>query len=194
MFWARGSGPVGIESFISRKKRYLLKDENSFETDRRLMAWSLAIAFLVIGLAFVIDRRIGYGFAALAAIVAAIVLVPTVFDKAQRGSRTEAIVASATLDGQACPDPAMPILIELKNDNDRAVQRLSFTLFGKLKGQASVSYRAFLREDQVLAAGQTARICHALLPHAFAPPRPETIVPGNYDWSVDLALVDFAST
>lgn len=158
------------------------------------MALTSAIVFLVVALAFLIDRRIGYGLAALAAIVAAIVLIPTVFDHGQRGSRTEAIIASVTLDAQACPDPALPILIELKNGNDRAVQRLSFTLFGMLKGQATVSYRAFLREDRVLPAGQTARACHGLLPHGFAPPRPQTIIPGNYDWSVDLSLVDFAGS
>lgn len=157
------------------------------------MAWTSAIAFLVIGLAFLIDRRIGAGLAALAALVAAIVFVPTFFGHAERGGRTDAVIASARLDAEACRDPGMPILIELKNGNDRAaVKRLSFTLLGRLKGQTSVAYRAFLREDRVLAAGETSRICHALLPHAFAPPRPEEIIPGNYDWSVDLSLVDFA--
>jgi hypothetical protein len=183
-----------LSRFYFAQKAVSTQDENSIETEGRLMAWTSVIAFLVIGLAFRIDRRIGYGLSALAAVAAAIVLVPTVSDNAQRSGRTQAIAASATLDAKACRDPTMPILIELKNGNDRAVRRISFTLFGKLKGQASVSYRAFLREDRVLPAGQTARICHPLLPHAFAPPRPETIIPGNYDWSVDLALVDFASS
>jgi hypothetical protein len=157
------------------------------------MAWTSAIAFLVIGLAFLINRRIGAGLAALAAVVAAIVFVPTFFEHSQREGRADAVLASARLDAEACRDPGMPILIELKNGNDRAaVQRLSFTLLGKLKGQTSVSYRAFLREDRILAAGETARVCHALLPHAFAPPRPEEIIPANYEWSVDLSLVDFA--
>ncbi|MGE6739915.1 hypothetical protein ACQKGC_06535 [Allorhizobium pseudoryzae] len=156
------------------------------------MAWTAAIAFLVIGLVFLTNRRIGYAVAALCALVAAIVLVPTLFDRGQRGSRTEAIFASATLDAQACPDPSRPILIELKNGGERGVRRLSFTLLGTVKGQASVSYRAFLHEDRQLPAGQTARICHGLLPHGFAPPRPQTIIPGNYDWTVDLSLVDFA--
>ncbi len=157
------------------------------------MAWAAAVAILAVGLSFLVNRRAAYIVIAAVAVLGGILALATVLQEPQRGGRMDAVSARAAIDPSACPDPATPILVELKNGNESAVQRVSFGLVGKLKGHSSISYRGFLRDDKIIEPGQTSKTCYALLPLGFAPPRPEPIVPANYDWSVDISLVDFTN-
>ncbi|MCK8779549.1 hypothetical protein M0654_06070 [Rhizobium sp. NTR19] len=155
------------------------------------MAWVAAIAVLVIGLSFLLNRRLGYILLA-AAFVAGCGLWWYSSQQAEKsGQVKDAVAAEASADAASCPDPAAPILVQFSNGNRRAIARISFSLTGRLKGHSSVAYRGYLRGDKIIQPGQTSQTCFGLLPHGFAAPRPETVVVGDYDWVVDISLVDF---
>lgn len=157
------------------------------------MAWAAAVAILLVGLLFIFNRRAAYPALALVAIIGITVAVATALQPSTRQNTKEAVTTKVSLDAAACPDPSKPIAIEFLNGNDAAVQRLSFSLLGRIKGHSSVAYRGFLRDDKIIAPGQTSMTCYGLLPLGFAPPRPAAITPGDYDWSVDISLVDFSA-
>jgi hypothetical protein len=172
---------------------YLSGHDNSVHEEGSLMAWAAAVAILAVGISYLINRRSAYALAAAIGVLGGILLLASVLQTPQRGPSVDSVSATAAFDPTTCSDPATPILVELRNQNETAVQRLSFTLVGQLKGHSSVSYRGSLRDDKIIEAGHTSRTCYALRPLGFAPPRPETIVPEDYDWSVDISLIDFAS-
>jgi hypothetical protein len=180
-----------VRPFVFIRSALSIRDENSVYEEDPLMAWAAAAAILAVGISFLFNRRAAYFLIAAIAVLGGILILATVLQNPQRGDRRDAVSATAIVDPAACPDPAMPISVEVRNDNDNAVQRISFSLVGKLKGHSSVSYRGFLRDDKIIGHGQTSKTCYALLPLGFTQPRPQTIVPGDYDWSVDISLVDF---
>lgn len=157
------------------------------------MAWAAAIAILSVGLLFIFNRRAAYPALALVAIVGIIVAVATALQPSARENTKDAVTAVVSIDPAACTDPAKPVAIEFRNDNGTAVQRLSFSLLGRVEGHSSIAYRGFLRDDKIIEPGQTSVTCYGLLPLGFVPPRPETINPEAYEWSVDISLVDFAT-
>ncbi len=158
-----------------------------------VMALASAVAVLLVGLLFLFNRRAAYPALALVAIIGIIVAVATALQPSTRESTKEAVTAKATLDPLACPDPSRSIAIEFVNGNDAAVQRVSFSLLGRVKGHSSIAYRGFLRDDTIIAPGQASVTCYGLLPLGFVPPRPATITPEDYEWSVDISLVDFST-
>jgi xanthosine utilization system XapX-like protein len=157
------------------------------------MALAAAVAILLVGLLFLFNRRAAYPALALVAIIGMTVAVATALQPSTRQNSKEAVTAKVAADPVACTDPSKPMAIEFLNGNQASVQRVSFSLIGRVKGHSSVAYRGFLRDDTIIAPGQAAVTCHGLLPLGFAPPRPATITPEDYDWSVDISLVDFST-
>ncbi len=157
------------------------------------MALAAAVAILLIGLLFLFNRRAAYPALALVAIIGITVAIATALQPSTRQNTKEAVTAKVSVDPVACPDPSKPVAIEFLNGNDAAVQRVSFSLLGRMTGHSSVAYRGFLRDDTIIEPGQVTVTCQGLLPLGFAPPRPATINPEDYDWSVDISLVDFST-
>lgn len=157
------------------------------------MALAAAVAILLVGLLFLFNRRAAYSALALVAIIGITVAVATALQPSTRQNSKEAVTAKVSVDPVNCTDATQPIAVEFLNGNDAPVQRLSFSLLGRVKGHSSVAYRGFLRDDTIIEPGQAAVTCHGLLPLGFAPPRPATIIPEDYDWSVDISLVDFST-
>lgn len=158
-----------------------------------LMALAAAVAILLVGLLFLFNRRAAYPALALVAIIGITVAIATALQPSTRQNTKEAVTAKVSVDPVACTDPSKPVAIEFLNGNDAAVQRVSFSLLGRMTGHSSVAYRGFLQDDTIIEPGQAAVTCHGLLPLGFAPPRPATIIPEDYDWSVDISLVDFST-
>jgi hypothetical protein len=157
------------------------------------MALAAAVAILLVGLLFLFNRRAAYPALGLVAIIGITVAIATALQPSTRQNTREAVTAKVSVDPANCSDPSKPIAIEFLNGNQAAVQRVSFSLLGRVKGHSSVAYRGFLRDDTIIEPGQAALTCHGLLPLGFAPPRPATITPEDYDWSVDISLVDFST-
>ena len=156
------------------------------------MLWAAAAAIGVVAILFFISRKVAYVVFAATAVIGCIAWVITKEDSTQKSNEKQAVTGIATIDAEACPDPGRPITIEFRNDGNRPVERLSFELTARLKGHSSVAYRAFLRSDKIIEPGQASTTCYGVLPHGFAPPRPETIDFPAYDWAVDISLVGFA--
>jgi hypothetical protein len=155
------------------------------------MAWAAAGAILLVGLLSLYNRRAAMILLAAVAAISGIIGIAIELQPSIRENAKEAVVATASVDPAACPDPASPIKVEFRNDNDGALQRLSFSLIGRLEGHSSIAYRGFLRDDKIIEPGGSTVTCYGLLPHGFAAPRPDAIRPLDYEWSVDISLVDF---
>jgi len=169
------------------------KYEDNLDETGEVMAWAAAVAILLVGLLFLFNRRAAYPALALVAIIGVTVAVATALQPSSRQNTKEAVTVKASVDPLACQDPSNPISIEFVNANNTAVQRVSFSLLGRVKGHSSIAYRGFLRDDKIIAPGQSSVSCHGLLPLGFVPPRPAMIVPQDYEWSVDISLVDFST-
>lgn len=156
------------------------------------MALAAAVAILLVGLLFLFNRRAAYPALALVAIIGVTVAVATALQPSTRQNTKEAVTAKASVDPAVCPDGSKPVAIEFLNGNKTPVQRVSFSLLGRVEGHSSIAYRGFLRDDKIIAPGQVSVTCYGLLPLGFAPPRPATIKPDDYDWSVNISLVDFS--
>lgn len=157
------------------------------------MALAAAVAILLVGLLFIFNRRAAYSALALVAIIGVTVAVATALQPSTRHNTREAVTAKASVDPITCTDPSKPVAIEFLNGNDASVQRLSFSLLGRVKGHSSVAYRGFVRDDTIIEPSQTVVTCHGLLPLGFTSPRPATIIPEDYNWFVDISLVDFST-
>lgn len=156
------------------------------------MAWAAAVAILLVGLLFLFNRRAAYPALALVAIIGITVALAIALQPSTRENTKDAITAKVSIDPAACTDPSKQLAVEFLNGNNTAVQRVSFSLIGRLKGHSSIAYRGFLRDDTIIAPGQASVTCQGLLPLGFAPPRPARINTEDYDWSVDISLVDFS--
>lgn len=157
------------------------------------MALAAAVAILLVGLLFIFNRRAAYPALALVAIIGVTVAVATALQPSTRHNTREAVTAKASVDPITCTDPSKPVAIEFLNGNDASVQRLSFSLLGRVKGHSSVAYRGFVRDDTIIEPSQAVVTCHGLLPLGFTSPRPATIIPEDYNWFVDISLVDFST-
>lgn len=154
------------------------------------MAWAIAIAVLIF--LFLLHRRLAYLVMVLALAVGTVLWFTTEKETKIQTARKDAVSARVAIDAEACPDPGQPIMVEFSNGNDRAVERLSFDLTAREKGQSPIRYRAFLRNDRILEPGQALVTCYGILPHGFLSPRPQTIDLHAYEWAAEISLVSFS--
>ncbi len=158
------------------------------------MGVAAAVAFLIFAVSLYLNRRLGVAILVIALIIGAISWVITENRTQQRTARKEAIVAHATVDADLCPTTDQPIMVEFFNDNSSPIRNMSFHLIGQHKERETSTYRAFLRHDTGIGAGETSVACYRILPHGFSTPRPDPIVLEEFDWSVGISLVDFADS
>ncbi len=155
------------------------------------MVWAVAASTAVLVLVFALNRRLSYLLFGIVLITGVTLWVVTERDRRQSTAQREALFARATSDAGACPDPDLPLLVEFRNGGERMVEQISFELTARKKGQSSVAYRAFLRDDKIVGPGETSVTCYGLLPHGFTNPRPVSVNLEDYDWTVDISLVSF---
>jgi hypothetical protein len=156
------------------------------------MAWAAATAVVAIVILLLLNRRAGY------VVLSAVVIIGlgiwmAVAIRGPQPTAKDGLSAHASVDAEACSDPAKPIAIEFHNGNDRPIERSSFSLIARPTGHSTIAYRAFLRDDKIIAPGQSSVSCFGLLPHGFTPPRPQSIDLHDYDWSVEVSLVTFGN-
>jgi hypothetical protein len=104
-----------------------------------------------------------------------------------RGSqRLEHVVATASFDA-ACPDAALPIRVSFRNDNDVAVQRLTYTLEGfEPAFRASVAFDPYQVSERRIEAGETFAACRA-----FRLRNNERVEPQRLEWRVTVISAEF---
>ena len=156
------------------------------------MAWAVAAAVTLTVVLFLLNCRAAAAVLALAVGLGAVLWFVTDSGTRQRAQERQALAARAAINPGVCTDPGQPIMVEFHNGNDRPVVRLSFELTARLKGHSSIAYRAILRSDRIIEPGDTAVVCYGILPHGFAAPRPVNPDLTDYDWAVELSLVDLA--
>ncbi|MGL3606955.1 hypothetical protein ACSV9I_10605 [Rhizobium sp. G187] len=156
------------------------------------MVWIAAATIAVLLAALLLKRSpLAIGVAAVIAVIGAIVWFFS--DGQSRLQRAEmtAVTVSVAANNKTCATPDRPIAATFTNTSDQTVNRLSFDLLGRPLGKTDIAYRGFLRDEQVIAPGDTVTRCYALLFHAFAHPRPEIIDATKYEWSAHVTLVGF---
>jgi len=157
------------------------------------MAWAVAGAILTVGLLTLYSRRLAIFASGFVVAVGIVLLIATVLLGPTIDHTNEAVSADARIDPVACPDTSRPIAIIFKNEGQKTVTKVAYSLIGRAHGHSTIAYRAFLRDDKIIEGGGGSHSCHELSPLNFAPPRPENIHPERYDWSIDVSLVDFAA-
>ena len=76
-----------------------------------------------------------------------------IYDWWRGGQRLGHVIATASFDA-ACPDPALPIRVSFRNDNNVAVQRLTYTLEGfEPAFRASVAFDPYQVSERRIEAG-----------------------------------------
>ncbi|PYB69718.1 hypothetical protein [Rhizobium wuzhouense] len=154
------------------------------------MIW-VAAALALIAIFLLRKRVLAIGFAVAIAAIAGLIWFFTESDSRRQSNENAAVTVSAVGDPRICVDPALPVAVTFTNGADRAINRLSFDLIGMPQGKTAVVYRGFLRDDQLIAPGQTVTRCYALLFHGFSHPRPAIIDATKYDWNARITLLDF---
>lgn len=104
-----------------------------------------------------------------------------------RGSqRLGHVVATASFD-TTCADPALPIRVSFRNDNDVAVQRLTYTLEGfEPAFRASVAFDPYQVSERRIEAGETFAACRA-----FRLRNNERVEPQRLEWRVTVISAEF---
>lgn len=156
------------------------------------MAWIAAAALAVLLAALFLKRRpLAILLAVAIALIAAVVWFFS--DGQSRRQRNEVTAVTVQVDASdsTCTDTALPIAATFTNTSDQTVNRLSFDLVGRPLGKTTIAYRGFLRDEQVIAPGDTVTRCYELLFHGFAHPRPEIVDATKYEWSAHVTLVGF---
>jgi hypothetical protein len=155
------------------------------------MAWAIAALVALAAVLFLKNRLAAYVALAAAVVIGGVLWFLTDSEDRERTQQREAVVTRAAIDPATCPDPAKPIMVEFQNGNDRPLLRLTFDLTARLKGHSSISYRAFLRSDRIVAPGETVAVCYGILPRGFSGPQPESADLQDYEWMADISLVEF---
>ncbi|MCB5203979.1 hypothetical protein LH464_16035 [Neorhizobium sp. T786] len=155
-----------------------------------MIAWAVAIGVII--LIFFFNRKAGYAVLALACVVGAVLSVVTKRETERHSTEHEAISVKASVDSQACTDPARPIRIEFSNGSGRTVERLSFSLIAREEENPSIVYRAFLRSDHIIGPNEASVACYELLPHGFSASRRGDHQLDNLQWSVGISMIGFA--
>ena len=87
----------------------------------------------------------------------------------------------------ACPDAALPIRVSFRNDNNVAVQRLTYTLEGfEPAFRASVSFDPYQVSERRIEAGETFSACRA-----FRMRNNERVEPQRLEWRVTVISAEF---
>jgi hypothetical protein len=104
-----------------------------------------------------------------------------------RGSkRIEHIVATASFDA-SCADPALPIRVSFRNDNNVAVQRLTYTLEGfEPAFRASVAFDPYQVSERRIEASETFAACRS-----FRLRNNERVEPQRLEWRVTVISAEF---
>ncbi|MBO9656536.1 hypothetical protein O3S81_02010 [Agrobacterium sp. SOY23] len=104
-----------------------------------------------------------------------------------RGSkRLEHIIATADFDA-SCPDAALPIRVSFRNDNNVAVQRLTYTLEGfEPAFRASVTFDPYQVSERRIEAGETFSACRS-----FRLRGNERAEPQRLEWRVTVVSAEF---
>lgn len=156
------------------------------------MVWIAALLALITIL-LLRNRILAIGLAVIIAIAATVVWFFTAENSARQSNEAAAVAVRAVADPTICVDPRLPVAVFFTNNADKAITRLSFDLIGMPRGQSTVAYRGYLRDDQIVASGQTVTRCYALLFHGFAHPRPAIVDATKYDWTARISLLEFGN-
>ena len=109
-----------------------------------------------------------------------------IYDWRRGNQRLDHIVASAAFDS-VCPDAALPIRVSFRNDNDVAVQRLTYTLEGfEPAFRASVSFDPYQVSERRIEAGET-----FFFFLAFRMRNNESVEPQRLEWRVTVISAEF---
>ncbi|NTE35013.1 hypothetical protein [Agrobacterium tumefaciens] len=109
-----------------------------------------------------------------------------IYDWWRGNQRLDHIVASAGFDA-SCPDAALPIRVSFRNDNNVAVQRLTYTLEGfEPAFRASVSFDPYQVSERRIEAGETFSACRA-----FRMRNNERVEPQRLEWRVTVISAEF---
>lgn len=109
-----------------------------------------------------------------------------IYDWRRSSQRLEHIVATAGFEA-ACPDPAQPIRVSFRNDNNVAVQRLTYTLEGfEPAFRASVSFDPYQVSERRIEAGETFAACRT-----FRLRNNERVEPQRLEWRVTVISAEF---
>lgn len=109
-----------------------------------------------------------------------------IYDWRRGNQRLDHIVASAEFDA-ACPDAVLPIRVSFRNDNNVAVQRLTYTLEGfEPAFRASVSFDPYQVSERRIEAGETFAACRA-----FRMRNNERVEPQRLEWRVTVISAEF---
>lgn len=100
--------------------------------------------------------------------------------------RLDHVIATAEFDA-TCPDSALPIRVSFRNDNDVALQRLTYTLEGfEPAFRASVAFDPYQVSERRIEAGQTFAACRA-----FRLRNNERVEPQRLEWRVTVISAEF---
>ncbi|MGP4667515.1 hypothetical protein [Agrobacterium pusense] len=109
-----------------------------------------------------------------------------IYDWRRSSQRLEHIVATAGFEA-ACPDPALPIRVSFRNDNNVAIQRLTYTLEGfEPAFRASVSFDPYQVSERRIEAGETFAACRT-----FRLRNNERVEPQRLEWRITVISAEF---
>jgi hypothetical protein len=110
-----------------------------------------------------------------------------IYDWRRGSQRLDHVVATAGFDAAACTDPALPIRVSFRNDNNVAVQRLTYTLEGfEPAFRASVSFDPYQVSERRIEAGETFAACRS-----FRLRNNERVEPQRLEWRVTVISAEF---
>ena len=151
-----------------------------------------SVALLLIEL-FLRRRPWAIALTSLVALIGVVVWLFSYGQSRQQQNAVSAVTVTVAADATVCVNPQLPIAATLTNASGQMVNRMSFDLVGREKGQDRIAYRGTLREDRPLAPDAAITQCYALLYHGFAHPRPQIIDATKYDWTSHVSLVGFGN-
>jgi hypothetical protein len=124
--------------------------------------------------------------------VGAVVGLTLYLKQSDRQNAASLVTGTSTgIDG--CVDPARPVFVELSNASDRQVNVVRFRLIAKRPGFSGEAYSDYFSSDRIIAPHATFGSCWALNRYRGLETMPGKPSPGDFEWSVDISSVDFAS-
>lgn len=103
----------------------------------------------------------------------------------------QSITITASSDQDYCPDPALPVSVQLTNTSDRTLENVSFTLLAREQGADQIIYRASHTNHKNLAPAETFSACYGLNSLSFAI-RTKDYNARDLRWSAETSLTRFA--
>lgn len=109
-----------------------------------------------------------------------------IYDWRRGSQRLDHVIATAGFDA-ACTDTAAPIRVSFRNDNDVAIQRLTYTLEGfEPAFRASVAFDPYQVSERRIEAGEIFAACRA-----FRLRNNERVDPQRLEWRVSVISAEF---